>query len=104
MRREGRVLGLAIDDELPERRREHPPILLLGLAEVREQTRHTVRIESVRLPVECSRRGAGLLRPLPSRAAEEHDGPNQLIENLLRPLEKEPELLPIVGGGNTLAF
>lgn len=65
MRREGRVLGLAIDDKLPERRRGHPPILLLGLAEVSEETRHTMRIKAIRLPVQRSCCSARLLGTLP---------------------------------------
>src|SRR5579859_2451806 len=83
---ESRILGLAIDDQLPQRRWKHPPIVLPRLTEVGEEARHAMSVESVRLPVERSCCSARLLRTLPSRAAEEYDGPNQLIENLLRPL------------------
>lgn len=63
-----------------------------------------VGVEAISIAVEGARRLARLLGTFGWRAAEEDDRADQLIEDLLRPVEQKLELLPVVGRLDPLAF
>src|SRR5262249_12434020 len=95
VRSEGRVLGLELVDRLAVARWQGALILDgLGL----QEALHPQLVEAIDLPVDGAGGNAGLLGSLDGWCAEDHDGPDQLIASLLRPIELELELFPIVGG------
>jgi hypothetical protein len=100
------MLGLQIDEQLAQLPRDLTAIrrLIRTLRLRGKETRHSNRVEPVGLAPDGTKCGSCLLGPLCNRAAEDNDGSNQLIANLLRPIQMEAELVPIVGRGNGLAF
>jgi len=84
----GGMLHLPIDDQLPERRWKRAAIGLFGFMKLSEQDRHAMGIKALRL---SSKRALGctrLLCALCRRATEEYDRPDQLIDDLLWPLQE----------------
>lgn len=78
------------------------PLVLDGLG--LEEAVHPALVEALHAPVDGPRRDSGLLDPLHGWRAEHDDGPNQLVHALLRPVELELELLPVIGGLEQRSF
>ena len=97
---EGRVLRLQVDDQLAQRRGEAAAILGTRRLLVGEEAGHADLIEAPGLAPEGPLRGLGLLGALDRGAAEEDDGAEQLVGELLGPVDEQGELLPVLGGGH----
>jgi hypothetical protein len=61
-------------------------------------------VEAIGLAVDSTCWDARLLGALGRRVAEQDDGPDELVRDLLRPSELEPELGLVIGRFNPLAL
>src|SRR5215212_4914362 len=88
------MLGLEVHDEPPHGGRQSPALGRLGA----EEALHALRLEEDGLPPQRATRGRpGLLRAPVSRAAEQHQGADELVVSLLGPAAQERYLLPGCG-------
>lgn len=96
VRAEGRMLRLEVDDGLAQLGRERAPVFGRGGRRGVEQARHPPLVEAIGLAVDRPLRLLRLPRALGRRAPEEHDGADQLVGQLLRPVREQAELLPVL--------
>ncbi len=98
---EGRILCLAIHDQLPDRWRKHATISMSWLSEVSKQARRPMGVKGVRLAAQGPFGGSSLLSTFRRREPKEDDRTDEFVGELLRPVDEQADLLPVLGWGNT---
>src|SRR5215207_1439772 len=96
---QGGMLGLEIHDNPADRRRQQLAFGAFG----RKESPETLLLEALDLAVQRPLGRTGFPRPLGHRTAEEHQRTELFVLSLLGPLEKQNQLIPVVGRLPTLS-
>jgi hypothetical protein len=93
---ERRVLGLQLDDRLPNPERQHPPVRRRRRVRL-EEAAHPGGVEAGDLAAQGPLGDARLVGAGRRRLAEEDDRAQQLVGGLFGGGDEEAQLLPVVG-------